>query len=383
MESGKDKNNDFPLKEILLRLPIRSIAKFKSVCKRWKLLVESATFRSLFMSLHKKSSCSWSLLTDEYPFQEHIALNNCKRWGLPRSLSSYILSPPILDTEFDLKSFQIRASASGLLLIRLLDNIYYVGNPLLRKWVKIRPCTLSLETYYYSNICGLATRVENDAVLGYKVILLCTEKFQEASNLSFQVYSSETGKWTHSNRTGYMIVLDFYNERANRCHAISFPTKAIITSFDKRYPEKWSRSACTTSGGFIMYIEATTIYEDHRLKVWKLNGLLRWDLSWEINLRHIEFGITSSPLAMHPFDTDILYLMSLEKKCMMSINLRTQKSMLHKDSEDYSHDDCNINFFKCPTVMVCTDIYLYWQFVPTLWIDDVPVPPPCAHCGRP
>lgn len=107
METDKNMNTDFPLAEILLRLPIRSIAKFKSVCKQWKLLTETANFRSLFVSLHKTSSCSWSFLTNEYPLHrrvEHIASYGCKRWGLPRPLSSYILSPPILDSEFDLKS---------------------------------------------------------------------------------------------------------------------------------------------------------------------------------------------------------------------------------------------------------------------------------------
>lgn len=399
-----------------MRLPIRSIAKSKLVCKRWRLLIESAIFRGLFVSLHKQSSCSWSLLSNDNGFYgtvERIALYGCKKWGLARSLSSYISSPPVFDSKVEIKPFRIKASASGLLLIQIEDNIYCVGNPVLRKWVKIRPCTLSLKNYYSSRMCGLATRVENDVVLGYKVILGYTY-FQGATRLSFQVYSSETGEWTcehihcpcplpwseynscnpislngmlhwvdaggrTSDDAGGMVVVDFYNEGANRCRVIKFPKQIKFPL--NCHPKLWSRRACSVSGGFIVYIDAISICEDHRLKVWKLNHLLKWESSWEIDLTSTEFGISAIPMAMHPFDTSILYSMSREKKCMMSINLRTKKSMLHKDSDN---NGCNINIFKCPEVMFqLLRVYLLWQFVPSPWMDDVPHPPPCAHCGRP
>ncbi|CAA7046539.1 unnamed protein product [Microthlaspi erraticum] len=425
MEKDKNINNDFPLAEILVRLPIRSIAKSKSVCKRWKLLIESPVFRSLFVSLHKSSSCSWSLLTNDcflwYRIRspvECIASYGCKRWGLPRPLSSYIWSPPVLDSKFEIESLQIRASASGLLLIQVLDNMYYVGNPVLSKWVKIRPCTtLSLENYYYANMRGLVTREENGVVLGYKVVQGYTSvqgrslpSFQEgATRLSFQVYSSETGKWTCEHvecgcpltwstsgidypislngrlywvdpglidgvYPGGMVVLDFYNGGAKQFHYISLPGRkmSILETYH------WStRRACSTSGGFIVYIDAIPINQDHRLKIWKLNDLLIWERSWEINLENVEFGIDSLPLAMHPFDTHILYLKSREKKCLMSIDLRTQNSTLHEDSEYQSYDE------RCVKENTFDDLFLFQQYVPSPWMDDVPRPPPCDHCGRP
>lgn len=420
METDSNINNDFPMAEILVRLPLRTIAKFKSVCKRWKLLIESAIFQSLFVSLHKRSSCSWSLLSNDYGHyitKEFIGVYGCKRWGLPRPLSSYILSPPDLNTEFDLRSFQIRASASGLLLIRILDSIYYVGNPVLRKWVKIRPCILSLKKYFCSPMCGLVTNIKNDVVIGYKVVLGYTN-FKKATIISFQVYSSETGNWTQedihcpcpiwtgwgsphpislngilywvepgdneSDDSGGIIVIDLYNGGANRCRVILFPEKKKY--FSLRYePKVWHRRACSTSGGFIIYFDAISIHEDHKLKVWKLNNLERWELSWEINLAIVEFGISSIPIAMHPFDTDILYLMSRVRKCIMFINLRTKESMLLKDSDHHSDDSFSINNFKCPNMLSYngTEFYLYQQFVPSPWIDDLPCPPPCAHCGRP
>lgn len=79
--------------EIIVRLPLRSIARFKSVCKRWKALIESSYLRRAFVSLHKQSSSSWSLMfgTDyPYPIAEAIGLHGCKTWDLPRSLGSYI-----------------------------------------------------------------------------------------------------------------------------------------------------------------------------------------------------------------------------------------------------------------------------------------------------
>ncbi|KAL1192588.1 F-box protein [Cardamine amara subsp. amara] len=50
------------LVEILARLPLRSIARFKSLCKRLKAIIESTKFRRLFISMHQNSSSSWSLM---------------------------------------------------------------------------------------------------------------------------------------------------------------------------------------------------------------------------------------------------------------------------------------------------------------------------------
>ncbi|KAF3525979.1 hypothetical protein F2Q69_00046630 [Brassica cretica] len=55
--------------EIIARLPLRSIARFKSVCKQWRSLIEPSYFRSLFVSLHRNSSSFSSLWSLMFPIK--------------------------------------------------------------------------------------------------------------------------------------------------------------------------------------------------------------------------------------------------------------------------------------------------------------------------
>lgn len=131
------------LAEILGQFPIKSIAIFKLVCGRWKSIVESVDFRDLFLSMHHKSS-SWSLLqkfrhNHNTPRGDLIAFHGCERWGLPRSLASYMSTSPFLASGIEIVSY-IKTTASGLLLIQTLDDMYYVVNHVSRECVKIPPC---------------------------------------------------------------------------------------------------------------------------------------------------------------------------------------------------------------------------------------------------
>ncbi|CAL9237163.1 unnamed protein product, partial [Arabidopsis halleri] len=71
--------------------PIKSIATCSLVCKEWKSIVESEFLRELFLSQHKNSPSSWSLMCTESK-KEVLAHYGCENWGLSRSLGSYISS---------------------------------------------------------------------------------------------------------------------------------------------------------------------------------------------------------------------------------------------------------------------------------------------------
>ncbi|CAH8266904.1 unnamed protein product [Arabidopsis lyrata] len=435
MEANKniiDNLPDMMLAEILVKIPLKSNTIVKLVCKRWKSLVESTIFRNHFLSLHQKKSCSWSVLHKHHirvnTTHELIGFYGCEKWGLPRSLGSYI-SSPFSDAGIEIVSFIIKAISNGLLLILTQDYMIYVGNPVLREWVKIRPCTLSLKSYFQTIKFGLATRVdENGVVLGYKVVLVNT-RFENATNLTLQIYSSETGEWTCENvccpcpipwdsspypepisvngvlhwfghgtiNAGGIIAIDLYNTsplRENHCWFIPFPNENLFVVDGKKSYKIWCRRACTTSEGFIMYINMVS---ESKMKVWRLNknyyeieSREYWQLSSEIDLAHVDYGIGSIPIVMHPFDRNVVYLWSVEKSCLVSINMRDQNSMLHKESENYS-DGCTISSLeKCKSYMElrmdCFYKYLLIspQFSSSVWMDSVPRPPIplCVCCGR-
>lgn len=396
--------------------------------------------QSLFLSRHLKSSCFWSLLRRFIHYQdtteELLASYGCARWGIPRSLGSYI-SSPILDSRIEIVSFIVKATASGLLLVLTQGETYYVGNPVSRKWVKFRPCTLSLKSYFLSEKFGLVTRAdENGAILDYKVVLVNTH-FKQATTLALQIYSSQTGEWTcetirfscpipwssrcypepislngilhwvesgdeyNDDDAGGIVVIDLYNDQnhgANQGWVIPFPKKNFRFEI-KGYKKVWSRRACTTSGGSIMY---NNMVSGNMMNVWRMKNDYYtndtgeyWQLSWEIDLTYVDYGVGSIPMAMHPFDTDIVYLWSLEKSCLVSINMRKLNSMLHKESDIYS-DGCIVGSLEnCKDYMDRTfrsflfehierGLFFSPQFLPSIWMDSVPQPSfyPCVLCGR-
>lgn len=282
--------------KILVRLPLRSIARFKLLCKSLKSIIESTYFRRLFISLHRNSSSSWSLMfRTEYghSITEAICFHGCKTWDLPKTLLSYIMpfQPyPNLPTF----KYSYVASSNGLIWINVFvtrsDHIgcnckSFVGNPVLQQWVEIPPSpnpwvkgpsSLNRST-------ALVTRVDEDGiVLSFKVVETCqcvAEPRDKGMYIwSVYVYSSETGLWTYkqlfsshpvdyfcfyapvnlngmlylqdirvgfTDQDGVLIAHDFYGpESDDQCRVIPLPGS------DNNHVKR----CLTTSGGHVIYI---------------------------------------------------------------------------------------------------------------------------------
>ncbi|RID79723.1 hypothetical protein BRARA_A02437, partial [Brassica rapa] len=277
--------------EILARLPLRTICRFKSVCKTWKSTIESVYFRRLFLSLHgDSSSSSWSLMCGQ---DELIFFHGRKTWDyLPKSPAPLI--PPSFK-RFYVGDCNYADSSGGLVLITDgSDKAYcYVG-------------------------------ITNDYL---------------SSDLSVLLYSSETGVWTfkviHSpiqignmyninlNGTiyfgclsvpGVLLAHDFYSE-SDQFRVVQLPD----------YPDhnKDYKRTLTTSGGFVMYVRTLAKKEDTVLKIWRLmnNDDYSWQLLWEVGF---PIAGNDAPVAMHPFDVATVYLWSQRNDHLVSCNLRKQ-----------------------------------------------------------
>nr|VDD19962.1 unnamed protein product [Brassica oleracea] len=384
------------LTEILVRLPLRSIARFKTVCKTWKTTLESTYFRRLFVSVHRNSSSSWSLLL--CGTKEIIGFHGCETWDLPKSPAYFI--PPSLKQSYS-AYFSYAASSSGLVLINdssYSDESYcYVGNPVLKQWIRIPPAPS------YSIVLGLVTRVDEDGVLSsFKVIRLAS--VQSTNNdlaciWRVFIYSSEIGIWSfkeiycpHQIRNMYYITLngtvyfgwvsvygvlvahDFYSE-SNEFRVVKLPEYQS----DKCW--KGFTRSLTTSGGFIMYVTAFYQAEDDVLKIWRLNDDDEsWELLWVIKLPSNRVYV---PVAMHPFDIGTVYLCSHHDHHLVSCNLRTLNYTILKDG----YQDCFIDQSVCDSfVNGVSDprSSSYWwngvsvKFLPLVlprWMGSVPCPP--------
>ncbi|EOA18205.1 hypothetical protein CARUB_v10006689mg [Capsella rubella] len=385
------------LTEILAKLPMRSISRFKSVCKTWKKTLESVYFRRHFMSLHQhsSSSCSWSLIRGEFMGKELMGCYG--QWDLPKSPASYIPPP----SKYFSSSF-----SNGLVLMEGRDYFFFVGNPVLRQWAKI-PYPLCDTSSF-----GLVSRVDLDGVVvSFKIV----RRGVGSSNtdLFVRIYSSETGVWTskqlhfpcddhipysspislnetiyflaqtdfHIRQPGVLIAHDFYSE-SDQCQVIPLPDHSNNPNYKR---------ALTTCGGFVMYVKtlAENVYDS--LKVWRLRkDSAAWELLWDLDLplAWADDIAYNAPVAMHPFDSDVVYIWRQKSRDMVSYNLRTQNYTTMRDASKWYNDNNQNSFmnrFVCQKYM--DEIYgpnslwgsgsvvALFQFVQSRWMEPVPCPP--------
>lgn len=382
------------LEIILARLPIKSIATCSLVCKEWKSIVESEFLRELFLSHHKNSPSSWSLMCTESK-KEVLAHYGCENWGLSRSLGSYISS--FLTDKFEnhkdqLKYNTIRVVAHtdvGLILICLkshyLRRTYYVANPISRQCVEIPrpppPPPATRLSIFRPVPSGLVTKVENGVVIGYKVVVMNTSNIIDV--ITLLIYSSETGLWSfttlHSslllrrivwhnpvNLNGSLYWLgnkqcnpaiqvvvshDFYAE-SDLCQVLDFPD--LDNKADFRRP-------CTSSQGFLMYMNISL---EHKLSIWRLESE-EWKLVAQISPKT---AFDYIPLAINPFDSNTVYVQRKMHPCLASAILHNGKF------GDHSSDIGTLTFAGewDSAVKCCNEAYP--TFALPRWLYRIPSP---------
>lgn len=395
--------------EILARLPLRSIRRFKSVCKTWKSVTETDYFRRLFVSLHKNSSSSWSLVVGTKA-SDLISLHRCETWDLPKSLACYIQS------HITTGHLDYVASSNGMVFMDGY-NTSFVGNPVLQQWVQIPSLPYPFVTLPF----GLVTRVDDDGVvLGFKVVRIAGDKQKRQESLTMLclcVYSSETGVWSKKRLdcshyftnwglpmalngtlfispediddpaavSGALIAHDFYGEESDLCRVIPLPDHDLDHNC-------YFKRALTTSAGSVMYIKTLA---HNLLKVWMLTKNDDWKLLWEIRLPFIACDddiLYYAPLAMNPFDGSIVYLWSQQKHYLVSCNLQTHNfKILSEEEESTRHIDddglekCVVNQSTCEQLMNasfdpdsldhCVYPLTLFHFVLPRWMESLPCPP--------
>ncbi|KAG7557526.1 F-box domain [Arabidopsis suecica] len=429
----KQKNNLVPeeaLVKILARLSLKYIARFRSVCKEWKSIIDSDFFRDLYESLKSSSSVSWSIMNtrNKRVSLEIVGHHGCERWGLTNSLGSYMHHIP----ETKVRNNSVLSCTDGIVLLYTEtvegELMYHVGNPLLRQWVRIPlPPHLSAfdvvrlqENRHFSDN-GLVTKMEKGIVVGYKVVWMLAS-YPASKELTFMIYSSETGLWITKkvrclrallwSRLGYSVPLngilhwlaacgcsldadyvvsyDFYKgcEDDLDCNIIPFPG---IQRFERN--QRFKRTI-TTSAGSVVYCNVFNDNGGRTIRVWRLVSTKdhpkSWKLSWKLNTNSslIGFGADYFPVVMHPLNSDIIYLWSRNKNSLVLLNLRTHKFSLHKEvpdeEENKTMDGCNMRFNGCRAYMdliypiFVNDILggfhnLYFsQYVLPRWLNPLP-----------
>ncbi|KAL3838969.1 hypothetical protein ACJIZ3_023560 [Penstemon smallii] len=174
-------NHDL-LMSILVRLPPKSVFRFRCVSNRWNNIIVDPYFLRSYSAITRKHG---SLRGEHMLAIVHLTSLNVSRisdWGckrnnnmVPRKLGDFI------------------TCSNGLVLCRdrFSYNTYHVWNPLTKKSVSLPPLVLAP----YKKIISVAFVCEentNELIPNYMVIRAGVTRFEE---WVIETYSSRTGKW--------------------------------------------------------------------------------------------------------------------------------------------------------------------------------------------
>uniref|UniRef100_M1B063 Ubiquitin-protein ligase n=1 Tax=Solanum tuberosum TaxID=4113 RepID=M1B063_SOLTU len=174
--------------EILLRLPVKSIIKFKSVSKSWLSLLSSPRFINTHLNFsknnHKNVPQKLLLLTPNQNLSK-------KQYTLFSSISETIVR---VDLDYPVKSpscvTQFIGSCDGLICFSV-ENSLILWNPSTRKWKKIPKESIFMNQDYYCTY-GFGYDEFND---DYKLILVYSSKIKNIGYNEVKVYSLKTNSW--------------------------------------------------------------------------------------------------------------------------------------------------------------------------------------------
>ncbi|KAB5541808.1 hypothetical protein DKX38_014782 [Salix brachista] len=337
---------DGVLMEILSRLPLKPIFKFKCVSKRWLSVISDPSFA--MARIEKKSlSPAWDLLFcymhdghREFSAKDMLLRLTFKNHPdfQPRNFSLEFLTREVQPQNQPIK---VLATSYGLILCcntQRWQTDYYICNPLTTQWVSLPRPLLVQERVSIGFSSGDRS---------YRVVRI-VQSSDESAVLNLEIFSSDIGQWRQQMLSCPIVrLLDLpatvYNEimhwsvslstilaygpnvNSDQCRLINLPI------------EKWSLHL-----GMIGLCSERLCYlrvdvDDIRplnasLRVWELKNYDSGE--WFMRSKTLLADIASldylsisnyliMPLAFHPFDTDTVYFYA--RGCIASCNLRTRR----------------------------------------------------------
>ncbi|XP_073138727.1 putative F-box/kelch-repeat protein At1g15680 [Henckelia pumila] len=352
------------LMEVLLRLPLLALHRFKVVCKDWLSLTSTDYFldkyklyatrgwdssRWAFVSC-KAYDCSEShdpveaheLLIDLHSGDLKCPIPNRSKDDVPTTTSSY----RIMGVSNGLVLYQWWIGGSSRNEVEHGPN-WGVCNPVTRQRVVL---PRGISEHHWRDIWGLVTRTKDGVVASFTVV-------RYGLKLSgFEVFSSETGEWKHSHAYINLPRPAFLHRTPTDVggilHWIIYCPYDVsgIVAFDPRISDsrviplpvtEWNNrriGMCGTHDGHLRYVE----FAAKSLRVWELKDYGRGD-NWLLQHRttvadilqdvHLERATLRSktklkPICFHPLDPDVVYLGC--NHGFLSYNMREGKSQVLK-----------------------------------------------------
>jgi F-box interacting protein len=175
------------ISEILSRLPVKSLVRFRCVSKTWSALIEDPTF----MNIHLRNNRERNLIVQTRNVDQNDVLLNFKYYSVPANFSEdrpVEVLPPFYSTESSFSFYKIIGCCNGLVCFRTYDKKKIVlWNPSIRKYKKVAFEPIK-KGYPIENFAFGYDSVNND----FKVL-----KIMELSRMLFEVnvYSLKSHSW--------------------------------------------------------------------------------------------------------------------------------------------------------------------------------------------
>ncbi|KAL3535223.1 hypothetical protein ACH5RR_003684 [Cinchona calisaya] len=356
------------LVELLIRLPIKRIFRFKCVSKQWLSLISDPSFGRAFVSRIEFGPIQrrpWTPLykciyAEEIPrehdflgnlFSSNVGLGCLTKFDLPAPAQAHGLEV------YKVLDYIIAKDDNGLLLCgshgRDLGN-YYILNPVTKQYVEI---PRSKHSFVYC-LVGFITQMKDCIVTSYKIVRL-EASTGKTSVLKLEIFSSETGEWRdvdiHFEKV--LQLVPFRKMPVVFKESLHFVDSEVgILAYDPykdpnscrviKLPEGIDRKCNTSQSGktrlfdvhqgYLRYFEVSHALYDNQftsLSMWTLSDYEAGLWFLEHRISHNEFFcdisfLSSSnlflvPVAFHPFDFDTVYLG--RGKTILSYNMQTRE----------------------------------------------------------
>lgn len=200
-------NPDLPednVVEILARLPVKSLLRFKSVCKPWRSRISNPRFIKMHMERTTSNPMNNSFIAHDFQTQDFHPYK-FHAFNYQPSLGNHILSLININfhnnavelnlpfpTSTNQEGFFVVGSCNGLLCIGNDSSGLHLWNPASRQLKDIQKCTIEVEDFGDHISLGFGfDHASND----YKVVRIITNLLRFPAVSRVEVYSLNENSW--------------------------------------------------------------------------------------------------------------------------------------------------------------------------------------------
>lgn len=241
-----DELNEDLLERILSWLPTSAFFRLTSVCKRWKSVAASSSFKLACSQIPSRDP--WFFMVDPNPNLNRLVVFDSAERNWKR-----LNHPPLLQQNSNCNSMPVAASG-GLICFRNSSGNFIICNPVSGSCTELP--TLEPEIQNLPLHAIVMNTSSNYHLYSYKLVLV----FGEFPKLSCKVYHSSIGCWEDDTFLDRKVV-DSMEFESNDDNAVYFLSKAgnVVATNMQRSPSKQYSSVITNKDGEeIVYFLSST-----------------------------------------------------------------------------------------------------------------------------